>query len=44
MYYFHQLIYIYQEPINHMHFSPDGSNLITSSDDDQVTLIFLKSR
>jgi hypothetical protein len=27
-----------------MHFSPDGSNLITSSDDDQVTIVFLKSQ
>ena len=27
-----------QEGINHLHFSNDGSMLISSSDDDQVTL------
>ncbi len=30
------------DPINHLHFSADGAALISSSEDDQVTLLLLR--
>jgi len=33
-----------QDGINHLHFAPDGGSLISSSDDDQVTMTTLSRR